>query len=279
LLADLHQAKGLSCAACHKESPPKSAVPDQVCVACHGGVPAIILPFTLRRLPGWVSVIDPFMVGGYGAPKLALAPPQPEWLHARLFLDAHGFATGPLPLGASGEPIYPAFEGWGPLKEGQNAFLIGYKNDNSDQTLDIPIGPNNHMDPGGPDMLQPTHFEPGRVWGVFAVPVAKDFGTKNIAWTLVANGRTTVVQFSLKIPYWVDFYKNAAKGNTPPVIKFSPDGPEMTGPPRAVALTLNATVGQPLTLKLWAKGAMAVQAAMSLLVLGLVIARAVNIFK
>jgi hypothetical protein len=42
LLADLHQAKGLSCAACHKESPPKSAVPDQVCVACHGGVPEII---------------------------------------------------------------------------------------------------------------------------------------------------------------------------------------------------------------------------------------------
>ena len=39
-----------------------------------GAVPAIILPFTLRRLPGWVSVIDPFMVGGYGAPKLALAP-------------------------------------------------------------------------------------------------------------------------------------------------------------------------------------------------------------
>ena len=37
-------------------------------------MPAIILPFTLRRLPGWVSVIDPFMVGGYGAPKLALAP-------------------------------------------------------------------------------------------------------------------------------------------------------------------------------------------------------------
>jgi len=39
-----------------------------------GGVPAVILPLTLRRLPGWVSVIDPFMVGGYGAPKLALAP-------------------------------------------------------------------------------------------------------------------------------------------------------------------------------------------------------------
>jgi hypothetical protein len=160
--------------------------------------------------------------------------------------------AAPLPLGARGEPIYPAFEGWGPLQDGQNAFLIGYKNDNTDQTLDIPIGPNNHMDPGGPDMLQPTHFEAGRAWGVFAVPVAKDFGAKNITWTLVANGRTTVVQFALKTPYWVDFYTNAAKGNTPPVIKFAANGPEMTGPPRGVAMTLNATVGQPLTLKLWA---------------------------
>jgi hypothetical protein len=54
-------------------------------------------------------------------------------------------------------------------------------------------------------------------------------------------------------PYWVDFYKNAAKGNTPPVIKFSESGPEMTGPPTSIALNLTATVNQPLTLKLWAK--------------------------
>lgn len=39
-----------------------------------GGVPAVVLPFLLRRLPIVVSVLDPFMVGGYGAPKLALAP-------------------------------------------------------------------------------------------------------------------------------------------------------------------------------------------------------------
>jgi cytochrome c3-like protein len=42
LLADLHQAKGLACTACHKESSPKTAVSDQVCIACHGGVPAIV---------------------------------------------------------------------------------------------------------------------------------------------------------------------------------------------------------------------------------------------
>ena len=39
-----------------------------------GGVPAVLLPFMLRRHPVMVAILDPFMVGGYGAPKLALAP-------------------------------------------------------------------------------------------------------------------------------------------------------------------------------------------------------------
>jgi NitT/TauT family transport system permease protein len=39
-----------------------------------GAIPAAALPFALRRLPIMTAIIDPFMVGGYGAPKLALAP-------------------------------------------------------------------------------------------------------------------------------------------------------------------------------------------------------------
>jgi NitT/TauT family transport system permease protein len=39
-----------------------------------GGIPAAILPFLLRRLPLVTAIVDPFMVGGYGSPKLALAP-------------------------------------------------------------------------------------------------------------------------------------------------------------------------------------------------------------
>ena len=39
-----------------------------------GGVPAVLLPFLLRRHPIVVAILDPFMVGGYGAPKLAFAP-------------------------------------------------------------------------------------------------------------------------------------------------------------------------------------------------------------
>ncbi len=39
-----------------------------------GGIPAAILPFALRRHAKVIAVLDPFMVGGYGLPKLALAP-------------------------------------------------------------------------------------------------------------------------------------------------------------------------------------------------------------
>lgn len=39
-----------------------------------GAIPAMVLPFLLRRLPIMTAILDPFMVGGYGAPKLALAP-------------------------------------------------------------------------------------------------------------------------------------------------------------------------------------------------------------
>ncbi|MCC6889465.1 MAG: ABC transporter permease [Hyphomicrobiales bacterium] len=39
-----------------------------------GGVPAVLLPLALRRHPVLIAILDPFMIGGYGAPKLAFAP-------------------------------------------------------------------------------------------------------------------------------------------------------------------------------------------------------------
>src|SRR5580658_1110304 len=63
------------------------------------------------------------------------------------------------PPGVRGEAIWPAFEGWGPDKrDGTNLILIGYNNRNTNHEIDIPIGPDNHIDPGGPDHGQPTHF-------------------------------------------------------------------------------------------------------------------------
>lgn len=157
------------------------------------------------------------------------------------------------PVVNSGGPIYAAFEGYGPLKDGRIALLLGYFNRNRTQVVDIPIGPDNAIEPGGPDFGQPTHFLTGRQHGMFAIVVPKDFGTKKLTWTINANGHKNVVQFYANEKYWIDFFKNTANGNEPPRIKFTMDGTEYIGPPkeRTVA-TLNAAVGQPLDLTAWA---------------------------
>jgi hypothetical protein len=156
------------------------------------------------------------------------------------------------PLGENGEAIFPAFEGWGPHKDGSIVLLLGYYNRNRSGSIDIPIGPNNRIEPGGPDLGQPTHFEPSRHHGVFAIRLPKDFKGKNLTWTIVANGQTSSVSFWMNPPYWIDFFRNQASGNQPPVIRFSENGPTLTGPPLGFAQTLTATPGQPLTLRLWA---------------------------
>src|SRR5690348_13453919 len=79
------------------------------------------------------------------------------------------------PVGNAAGPIYAAFEGWGPLRDGTNALLVGYFNRNKTQELDIPIGAENSIEPGGPDQGQPTHFLTGRQYGMFAITVPKDF--------------------------------------------------------------------------------------------------------
>ncbi|MGH6784593.1 MAG: ABC transporter permease, partial [Sphingomicrobium sp.] len=45
-----------------------------------GGVPAVLLPLLLRRHPVMIAILDPFMIGGYGAPKLAFAPLFILWM-------------------------------------------------------------------------------------------------------------------------------------------------------------------------------------------------------
>jgi hypothetical protein len=104
----------------------------------------------------------------------------------------------PEPRRQFGASITPVYEGWFYNADGSRSFLIGYYNRNSRQELDIPIGPNNRFEPGGPDMGQPTHFVPGRQWGIFIVPAPREFKpTDSYTWTLSANGQTTSIPFRL----------------------------------------------------------------------------------
>ena len=61
-----------------------------------------------------------------------------------------------------GASITGSYEGWFKNDDGTFSFLVGYLNRNRAQEVDVPIGPNNRIDPGGPDQGQPTHFLPGR---------------------------------------------------------------------------------------------------------------------
>jgi len=157
------------------------------------------------------------------------------------------------PFGSTGEAIYPAFEGWGLNHDGSSVLIVvGYMNRNRAQLVEIPIGPDNHIEPGGPDYGQPTVFEPGRQTAVFAIKVPADFGDRRLTWTLVANGQPAVVTFHLQRDYYLDFYKDAANGNEPPAVAFVVNEPTISGPQAGFAQTLTGSVGHPVPLRLWA---------------------------
>jgi hypothetical protein len=154
------------------------------------------------------------------------------------------------PLKDSGLNVYPAFEGWYQNPDGSYTLLIGYYNRNKKQLLDVPIGPQNRIEPGGPDQGQPTHFLVGRGWGTTAIRVPKDFGDKKLTWTLTTNGKTVQGIFGLQKGYQIEPFLDAAMGNKPPSFKFEPNGKELTGPPPALAMAqaINGTAGEPVPL-------------------------------
>jgi hypothetical protein len=151
-----------------------------------------------------------------------------------------------------GSSVTPAFEGWYYDKDGAQNFLVGYFNRNTKQELDIPIGPNNRIEPGNPDQGQPTHFNPGRAWGLFSFKVPKDLGSKKMTWTIVANGLTNAITLHTQADYIVEPYMDAANRNTPPALKFQPNGATFMGAPSGTAEKYTATVGVPLALPVWA---------------------------
>ena len=91
---------------------------------------------------------------------------------------------------------------------------------------------------------------PGRGWGLFTVTVPADFGQNKINWTLVANGKTTVIPASLHPDYEISPFTEASVGNTPPVVSFDEGGPSAQGP-HGVSAERTAKVGTPMNLTVW----------------------------
>jgi hypothetical protein len=135
----------------------------------------------------------------------------------------------------SGQNVVPVFEGWERNQDGSANFVFGYLNRNYEETLDILVGPDNNIEPGGPDQGQPTFFSSARQKFLFKVTVPKDWPTtKRLVWTLTVRGKTEKANAFL-LPEWEInsqvMAMNGAGGsaggsdidyNQPPVIVFGP---------------------------------------------------------
>lgn len=170
-------------------------------------------------------------------------------------------STGPLeavqvplaPVGLSGQTVTPVFEGWYRNSDGTYSILFGYYNRNAEEVLEIPMGQSNMMEPAHLDGWQPTQFQPRRHWGVFAVKVPADFGDQQVVWTLKNGGQTFSIPGHLRAEWEIDALEGeAGSGNTPPVLKFDMGGPMGRGPLGLTAEPMTASVGNPLTVTVWA---------------------------
>ena len=151
------------------------------------------------------------------------------------------------PRGSTGEAIWPAYEGWSRNADGSLTLLLGYYNRN-EEVVEIPVGEDNRLGPGDADKGQPTHFLPGRNWGVFSITVPEDRADERLTWTIRVNNQLAEIAFWANPAYYTDPFLNRANGNIPPTLRIGADGAEMQGPPHGVSATWSTTVGEPLGL-------------------------------
>src|SRR5258707_4151371 len=122
-------------------------------------------------------------------------------------------------------------------------------NRNYEDEVDVPVGPDSVLEPGGVDQGQPAHFYARRQQYVFSVRVPKDWGKKDLVWTLTSHGKTEKAYASL-MPVWeidAGTYQQNRGGpgelgepDDPPSIKV--EGAALRTVAAGAALTLHAFV-------------------------------------
>ena len=175
------------------------------------------------------------------------------------------------PIRKEGQPIIPLFDGWYRNPDGTHQLCFGYKNLNTEEALDIPLGPDNFIEPAEFEGGQPTHFmlsEPiegyQKHWCVFTVKVPEDFGTQwarprllgpdddgVVWWTLRRNGQSFSVPGHLgSVNYILEEVVSPARNIVAPVVTFlDPAGLEGQGRNGDItAGPVRVAVGKPLTL-------------------------------
>jgi hypothetical protein len=167
-----------------------------------------------------------------------------------------------------GQRVAPFFDGFYQNGDGSITFSFGYSNLNRDEVIEIPVGPDNFIEPKQFDGGQPTSFPPvapdeqdtpnavnnagsrpdrrDRERGVFAITVPPGF-QGDVVWTLRYKGQTFKVPARAKTSAYQLHYP-MAMGSTPPLLSFKPNGPTARGPSGIHSEPLKTTVGAPLAI-------------------------------
>ena len=166
-------------------------------------------------------------------------------VHIRAFVFGLALATTAL-AGAqqlqylSGQSVAPYFEGWEQNPDGSFNMVFGYLNRNYREEFNIPLGPANLIEPAGLPQTQPTYFYPRRHRYMFRVRVPKDWGKKDVIWTITANGKSEKAYGYIVPEQAVDedviVHNRGGAAGPPPSIQLEGDAQK------------TATVGQPLSL-------------------------------
>lgn len=169
------------------------------------------------------------------------------------------------PLPPEGQRVAPFFDGWYENPDGTVTMSFGYSNLNRQEVVEIPLGPDNFIEPKEYSGRQPTSFPPvvpdaragggptdrrDRARGVFTVTVPAGF-KGDVVWTLrhrgdtfSVPGRSSTGAYRLRWPM--------AMGSVPPLLRFTPNGPTGRGPSGIYADPVATSVGAPIALPIWA---------------------------
>ena len=174
----------------------------------------------------------------------------PAGLEAQVTGPAPDGGRWPLQPRAPGNRyLAPFMEGWYENEDGTYSISFGYLNANED-TIYIPLGPDNFIEPAQFDGMQPTVFVPGHPRGLFTVTLPAAMRDQDVWWTLrKANGDVTRVPGRVTSnAYQLDWVPRP-HGSLPPSLSFESQSGVGRGPPGIMAeRTQTVAVGSPLTL-------------------------------
>ena len=145
----------------------------------------------------------------------------------------------------SGQNIVPYFEGWIRNPDGTFDLVFGYFNRNWKEELTIPAGPDNKVEPSGPEAGQPTYFLPRRQRWIYRLRVPADFGNKEVSWTITAHGRSEVAYGNLLAAQEINDRVVSSNGNLDP-------GEGDPNEPPSITINRNQTATVSIPLKLTA---------------------------